>query len=78
MSARVDREIRCAAISDEDYRAGAIGAGTPEPYADALVDLARFYRSGRAAEATSTVRQLLGRDGISFDRFAQDYAAALR
>lgn len=72
------REIRCVAIADEDYRAGAIAAGMPEAYADALVDLGRFYRSGRAAEVTPDLRQLLGREGIRFEQFAQDYASALR
>jgi uncharacterized protein YbjT (DUF2867 family) len=72
------REIRCVGISDDDYRAGAIGAGMPEFYADALVDLGRFYRSGRAAEVTPDVRRLLGRDLIGFEKFAQDYASALK
>jgi uncharacterized protein YbjT (DUF2867 family) len=72
------REIRCVALSDDDYRAGAIGAGMPEAYADALVDLGRFYRSGRAAEVTPDLRRLLGRDGIHFEKFAEDYAGALR
>ena len=72
------REIRCVGISDEDYRAGAIGAGMPEAYADALVDLGRFYRSGRAAEVTPDAGPLLGRDLIRFEQFAQDYASALR
>ena len=72
------REIRCVGLSDEDYRAGAIGAGMPEAYADALVDLGRFYRSGRAAEVTPDVRPLLGRDLIGFEKFAQDHAGALQ
>jgi uncharacterized protein YbjT (DUF2867 family) len=72
------REIRCVGLSDEDYRAGAIGAGMPEAYADALVDLGRFYRSGRAAEVTPDVRPLLGRDLIAFDKFAQDHAGSLK
>ena len=72
------REIRCVGLSDEDYRAGAIGAGMPEAYADALVDLGRFYRSGRAAEVTPDVRPLLGRDLIGFEKFAEDNAGLLR
>ena len=72
------REVRCVAISDEDLRKGAIGAGMPEAYADALVDLDRFYRTGKAGEVTPDLRQLLERDGTSFERFARDYEAALR
>ena len=72
------REIRCVALSDEDYRAGAIGAGMPDFYADALVDLGRFYRTGKAAEVTPDARELLGRDLIRFEQFAQDYASALK
>ncbi len=72
------REIRCVPISDEDYRQGAIGAGIPEAYADALVDLARFYRAGKAGEVAPDLRQLLGREGTPFEKFARDYSDALR
>jgi uncharacterized protein YbjT (DUF2867 family) len=72
------REVRCVPISDEDYRKGAVSAGTPAEYADALVDLARFYRTGGASRVAPTVRDLLGREPIDFERFARDHAAALR
>jgi len=74
----VGREVRCVPISDEDSRKGAIGAGMPEDYADALVDLERFYRTGKAGGGAPDLRQLLGREGTQFEKFAHDYAAALR
>lgn len=72
------REVRCVAISDEDYKKGAVGAGMPEAYADALVDLERYYRTGKAGQLTPDLRQLLGREPTTFEQFARDHASALR
>ncbi len=71
-------EIKVVPISDEDYKKGAVGAGMPEAYADALVDLNRAYREGLAARVSPAVQQLLGRPAISFETFARENAAALR
>lgn len=72
------REVKVIPISDEDYKQGAVGAGMPEAYADALVDLGRAYRGGGFAEVSPRVRELLGRDPTPFGQFARDYADALR
>lgn len=72
------RKITYVAVSDEDYKKGAVAAGTPEAYADALVDLNRYYRTGAMAEVTGEVKALTGRDAIPFEQFARDYAGALR
>ncbi|HEX8170292.1 MAG TPA: SDR family oxidoreductase [Thermoanaerobaculia bacterium] len=78
IAAAVGREVRYVAISDDDLRAAAVGAGTPEPYADALIDLNRYYRTGAAAEVTGEVRRITGRDPIAFEQYARDYAEAFR
>ena len=65
-------------VSDEDYRGGLLGAGIPPDYADALIDLQRFLRGDSSGRLTSAVRDVTGRDAISFDEFARDYSAALR
>lgn len=79
LSSVLGREIRYVKISDEDYKQGAVGAGMPEAYADALVDLVRYYRTGGvASKVTGDVRAVTGSEPIRFEQFARDYAAALR
>ncbi len=72
------RQIRYVPVSSEGYKKGAVAAGIPEGYADAAVDLYRYYGTGAAARVTSTVRELTGREPIRFEQFARDHAAALR
>jgi uncharacterized protein YbjT (DUF2867 family) len=72
------REIHYVPISDEDYKKAAMAAGTPEGYADALVNLNRNYREGGFALVSPHVRALLGHDAGSFERFAVSHADALR
>ncbi len=72
------REIRYVPISFEQYKQAAVAAGTPEAYADALVDLDRYYISGKAGVVTPAVRHLTGRDPIAFEQFARDHADKLR
>lgn len=78
LSRVLGRRITYVSISDDDYKKGAMAAGLPEVYADALVDLNRYYRSGAAARVTSAVKDLTGRDPIPFEQFARDHAGALR
>ncbi len=78
LTSLLGREIRVVPLSDEDYKKAMLGAGTPEAYADALVDLNRYYREGAAAVVSPDLRQLLGRDATSFEGFARDNAAAWR
>jgi len=78
LSKALGREIRYVAVSDEDYKKGAMAAGIPEPYAEALIDLNRHYRTGQLSQVTGEVRAVSGRDPIRFEQFARDHAAALR
>jgi uncharacterized protein YbjT (DUF2867 family) len=78
LSKALGRPIRYVAITPEQYRAAAIAAGTPEPYADALVDLDRAYAQGVGSRVASDLKTLTGRDPISFDAFARDYAPSMR
>jgi hypothetical protein len=47
-------------------------------YADALVDLDRYYAAGKASRVSPAVKQLTGRDPIAFEQFARDHAEKLR
>jgi len=72
------RPIRYVPITHEQYKQALLAAGTPEPWADALVDLNRFYAEGHAAAVSPSVRRVTGRDVIPFAQFARDYADRLR
>jgi uncharacterized protein YbjT (DUF2867 family) len=74
LSRALGREIQCVPITPEQYKQGALAAGMPEVYVDALVDLDRYYSAGRMAAPTPTVKQLTGREPIRFEQFAKDYA----
>jgi len=78
LSQVLGRAIRYVPVTHELAKQGAMKAGTPESYADALVDLNRHYAEGRGSRVTDTVRRLTGKDPIPFLQFAQEHAAQLR
>jgi hypothetical protein len=61
-----------------ELKRGILSAGTPEWSADALLDLQRLYREGKASVLTDDVERLTGHKPITFDQFAQDYAFAFQ
>ena len=77
ISAATGRSVRYFPISVEDFRKAATAAGMPPPYVEGLVDLYRYYMKNQAARVSPAVGQILGRDPISFDRFARDHAHTL-
>jgi uncharacterized protein YbjT (DUF2867 family) len=74
----VGKPVKYVRITPEQYKQAAVGAGTPEAYADALVDLERHYAKGGSSLVSPAVKQLTGRDPIPFEQFARDNAAAWR
>ena len=78
LSSVLGRPIKYVPITHEQYKQAAMAAGTPEPYADALVDLNRYYAEGKASRVSPAVKQITGRDPIPFEPFARDYADRLR
>lgn len=72
------RTITYVPITDEEYKRGAVAAGTPESYADALVNLNQLYREGRFARVSPDVRTLLGREPGTFEQFALGHVGALK
>lgn len=72
------REVKHVKVGDADMKAAMIGQGAPEAYADAFIDLQRYYRTGDASRVTDDVKRVTGRDPIAFDQYAKDHAAAFR
>ena len=73
LSAELRREIRFINLAPEKLRDGLLSAGVPEWNADALLDLQRLYREGKASTVTRDVEQILGRKATSFAQFFRDY-----
>ena len=74
LSAAAGRQISYVDVTDADVKGALTGSGAPESYADAYLDLLRFYRTGVPANATDTVRRVTGRDATSFEQYARDNA----
>jgi len=73
LSRTIGKTVHYVEISDAEARAALLESGAPEEYADTLVDLNRFFRTGGAAEGSTTVRELTAREPISFEQFARDH-----
>lgn len=73
LSAALGRTINHVNIGDPDIKAAMVGAGTPEAYADAYVDLQRYYRTGSAGRVSDDVRRVTGSEPRAFDQYARDY-----
>lgn len=78
LSAALGREVRYVEVPIEAARAAMVSGGMPEWTADALVELFNFYKDGRADQVRDTVREVTGRDPITFAQFAKDYAQAFQ
>jgi uncharacterized protein YbjT (DUF2867 family) len=75
LSSASGRSINYVDVADADVKGALVGSGAPESYADAFLDLLRFYRSGAAANATDHVRRVTGREPIAFEQYARDNAS---
>jgi uncharacterized protein YbjT (DUF2867 family) len=70
--------IKHVNLSPSDLKSGMLSAGTPEWFADLMLDLERHCREQRASRVTNDVREVTGRDPIRFERYARDYAGVLQ
>jgi uncharacterized protein YbjT (DUF2867 family) len=78
VGAAIGRELRFHPVSDDDERRRQAAWGSPEPLIDARLSIFRAMREGRLATVTNNVASTLGREPISFDRWARQNAAAFR
>jgi len=77
LSAAAGKPIRYVDPPESEYRQSLIGVGIPGPYADALIELCRYYAAGKASRVTTAVRDVTGREARSFDQFAKENAGRL-
>ena len=78
VGAVIGRELRFQPRSEDDERHQQAAWGSPEPLIEARLSIFRAMREGRLATVTDNVAAILGREPISFDRWAQQNAAAFR
>ena len=75
-SAATHRTVNYIDVPEDGFRASLLSAGLDAWYAEGLVDLYRFVRSGHADVVTSDLQQLLARAPRTFETFIQDHASA--
>ena len=73
-----ERKISYVDLATTEFKKRVLSTGTPEWPADALIDLQRLYREGKASLVTDDIQSLTRRKPITFDQFAHDYAFAFR
>ncbi|MEO8501556.1 MAG: SDR family oxidoreductase [Vicinamibacteria bacterium] len=78
LSRVLGKKVNYVAVSDEAAKAGMLGAGIPEFYADYLIDLSQFYRKGGAARVTTAVKDVTGKNPVAFEDFVRDNAGAFQ
>ena len=72
------RTIPYGAIGEDDARRGLAQAGWPPPAVEFMLRLFQAMRAGHNALVTPDVKNVLGRDPISFEQFADHHAAQWR
>jgi uncharacterized protein YbjT (DUF2867 family) len=65
--------VQVVALTESDLRAGMKSHGVPDVYADALVDLDRWYESGKGDVVTSSIQDITGREPNSFENFVKEF-----
>jgi uncharacterized protein YbjT (DUF2867 family) len=78
LSAVLGRSIRYVDVPDAEFKKAMLGAGLPEWYVDRLVSLCQYIREGKFLKRSTAIKNVTGRDPISFDQFARDYAEKWR
>ncbi len=78
LSRATGRAIRYVDLPPADLKKAMLAAEVPEWSADALLDLQRLYREGKASLVDPAVEHITGRKATTFDQFARDYAWAFQ
>ena len=73
ISLAADRLVRYVDIPEEAQRNSMLGLGMPVWQVDALIDLQRYYTSGKAAAVTDVLETLLGRAPVTIDAFLAEF-----
>jgi uncharacterized protein YbjT (DUF2867 family) len=75
LSNAAGREIKYVNLEDVELKNALVATGAPAAYADAFIDLLRFYRTGAAATPTGDVSFVTGHAPRTFDDYARDHVS---
>jgi uncharacterized protein YbjT (DUF2867 family) len=78
LAAATGKTIRYVNVAPEDAKKAQLAAGIPPYLADALGELFAERRNGKESKVWTTVKELLGRQPVSFAEFAARNAAIFR
>src|SRR5215813_2377228 len=72
----LQKPVRYLNLSDEQLKAGLLGAGQSEWQATALVELNTYARQGHASVVTDTVARITGKPARSLEQWVREHAEA--
>lgn len=72
------KEVKYVDVPVEAARGAMLGSGMEAWLADALIELFDVYKDGGEEHVTGVVREVTGREPITFAGFVRDYAGAFR
>ena len=78
ISEALGRPLRFVPVTIEAAKEGMVKSGMPALFADALLELASFVRSGKAGQVFPTVEQVTGRAPATFATWVAENIAAFR
>lgn len=78
LSKALGRSISHISLSPSDLKSGMLATGSPEEFADMLLDLERYYREQQASRITNDIKQVTGRDPMRFEQYARYCASSLQ
>jgi uncharacterized protein YbjT (DUF2867 family) len=78
LSAQAGIKVAFHDVSPEAFKAAGLKSGMSEAYADFMVGLYGFVKAGYMAALADGVQTVLGREPISFEQYARDYAEKFR
>ncbi|MGB6513153.1 MAG: SDR family oxidoreductase [Mycobacterium sp.] len=76
VGAAIGRELRFEPRSEDDERRAQAAWGSPQAVIEARLSIFRAMREGRLTAVSDNVTKILGREPISFDRWAHQNTAA--
>lgn len=77
LSATLGRQIKYVNLPPEQMKQTLLDAGVLEWNANGILDLETLYREGAASTVTEDAELVLGRQPITYQQFARDYASSL-
>jgi uncharacterized protein YbjT (DUF2867 family) len=77
LSRVLGRKISSVDLSPADLKKALVGVGTPEWYAEATIDLFRWYKTGGASVISNDVEKVTGCKPGMFETYVQEFAGVL-